>query len=236
MPSPFEDPRKSEMREHFKIALDGAGYEVVDDPVPVPFPEESGLKGAILGDLQSLDGEQIRFAYFLRLDPGKPVPQWLANMARFASDHGDIRVYVVVTEVTSTIERTCRACGAGLLLLTVEHGIDEIVTFGAIDPAKRKTDFEKRVKDIRRRLDTKLDLNLKNLEANFNRVSELTQGMPPNIRDEYIEDVESSGRRWRDWADEISVRLDAVNASQDENELATIDRLIKEGAVLEADE
>ena len=109
----------------------------------------------------------------------------------------------------------------------------EVVKFGDVDSVKRKVEFEKRVKDARRRLDTKLDLNLKYLENNFSKVSELTQGMPADLRDKYIEDVENAERRWRDWADDISVRIDAVLASQDENEMATVERLIKEGAISE---
>ena len=233
MPKPFEDPRKSEMREQFKIALDGAGHEIVDEPVPVPYPAAAGLKGAILGDIQSLDGEQVRYAYFLRLNASKPVPQWLANMARIALEKDLVRVYVVVTEATTIVEKTCRACGAGLICLTVENVAQEVVKFGDVDSVKRKVEFEKRVKDARRRLDTKLDLNLKYLENNFSKVSELTQGMPADLRDKYIEDVENAERRWRDWADDISVRIDAVLASQDENEMATVERLIKEGAISE---
>jgi hypothetical protein len=191
------------------------------------------LKGAIVGDIQSLDGEQVRYAYYLRPDPSKALPQWLINFARAAAEDPTIRIYVVVHEVTTAIEKTCGACGAGLLRLTVDNTVEQILEFGAVDPARRQAEFEAKVKDARRRLETKLSLNLKTVDVNYGRVTELTRGMPAKTRDEYIEGVEEAERRWRDWADELSSRLDGVQASQDENELLSIESLIKEGAMSE---
>jgi hypothetical protein len=236
MPSPFEDPRKTEMRERFQIALDGAGHKILDEPVPVSLPSGSELRGAIVGDVQSLDGDQVRYAFFLRPESGKPLPQWLANIARAALQTHEVCVYIVVTEVSAIMERTCRACGAGLLQLTVENTVERIIEFGDIDPVRRRAEFAQKAKELRRRLETKLNLNIKSFESNFARVSELTQGMPAEKRDQYIRDVEEADRRWRDWGENISARLDEVQASQDEDELRAIERRISEGALSDSEQ
>ncbi len=236
MTHPFEDPRKTEMRGRCEVAIDHASHESVDDVVSIGLPVESGLNGAIRGDLQSLDGEGVRYAYYLRPESNRPLPQWLGNLARATHQMDGVRLYVVVSDVSAVMERSCRAAGAGLLRLTAENIFEHIVDPSEFDPSKLRAEFRNRVSDLRRRLETKLDLNLRSIEQRFARVDELTQGMSSEIRDKYIAECEEADYRWRGWGEDMSTRLDEALEAQDDDELKAIERELVRGAAEDEDE
>ena len=227
MPEPFEDPRKTDMRGRCEVAIDAAGYELVAAPVARQVP---GLNGAIRGDLQSLDGEDVRCAYYLRPEGDKPVPQWIVTLAEAARDLGDLRLFVVVTRVSEVLEKSCRAAGVGLLHLTQEDTFDLVVDPDEIDPAALQEQLRARVEDARRRLELKLNLNKSALEENYSRVNDLTTGMPQKTRDDYIEKVEEAINRWEGWSQRISEMLDEARSTSNEQLLEAAENLIEEGA------
>jgi hypothetical protein len=217
-----------EMRERSVIAIDAAGYEHVASPVA--YKLSADLTGAIKGDLQSLDGEQVRQAYYLRPDGTKPIPQWLGNIARAARELDDLRVFVVVTEVSSVLEKSCRASGMGLLRLTEEDTFELVMDPGEIDAEVVAAAVMEKIRVLRRRMETKLNLKKKALESNYARVDELTTGMDPKVRDQYIEKVEQAAGRWDSWGARISEMLDEAASTGSEGLIEAAQHLIEEGA------
>jgi hypothetical protein len=226
--SPFEEPRKADMRARAVVAIDAAGYELVSTPKAFPIP--AGLRGAIKGDLQSLNGEQVRQAYYLRPEGGKPIPQWLVNLAAAARNIEDLRLFVVVTEVSSVLEKSCRASGVGLLRLTDDDTFELVVDPSESDPVAIASALEVEIKTLRRRMETKLNLNKGTLEQNYSKVNELTAGMPPNTRDQYIETVEQAASRWDEWGIRISELLDEAASTGNLALVQAAQKLIEEGA------
>ena len=154
MPQALEDPRKTDMRERCVMAIDAAGYELVSEPASLRLEDE--LEWAVKGDLQSLDGEEVRHAYYLRPDSAKPAPQWLVTIAAAVRDRTDLEVFIVVNQVSSTLEKSCRASGVGLLRLTDDNTFELIVDPASFDPAAVQAELKERIRDARRRMETKL--------------------------------------------------------------------------------
>jgi hypothetical protein len=231
----FEDPRKSVMRESCLIAIDAAGYELIDEPVPIAPPAGMGLNGNIIGDVQSRDGSGRVAAYYLRPVGDKPLPKWLVNFSRAAQELGSVDVFAVVTETSAIIEQTSRAGGAGLLRITEDNTFDLIVDPAEFGAGAQATALKDRLTTCRRDLDSKLALNLEHIQNNFDRVQQGTIGMSGEKRDEYIQSVEDSDAALRSWAENLSSRLDTIEATQDEDELRSVERWISEGPFPEDD-
>lgn len=224
----FEDPRKTEMRARAEIAIDAAGYELVAEPVT--YALGGGLNGSLKGDLQSLDGNEVRYAYYLRPDPRKAVPQWLVNLARAAGDHGEVRMFLVVTERHGTLERSCRSARVGLLLLTADNTFDMLVDPDENAAEEQAAEISRKAREARRRMETKLQLNTRSIGDNYAKVNEITTGMPTELRDKYIDNVEHSATLWDEWGQRVSTMLDEAAANGDEVILTAAERLIEQGA------
>jgi hypothetical protein len=229
VPIPYEEPRKTELRTHALAAIESAGYEPLPEPVAIPLPG-SDLQGGILGDIQALDGDGRTHAYYVRPEGDKPVPQWLANYAIASHDLPDVRVFVVVEESSAELERSCRGCGAGLLRVDVEtHSIEVLVGPDEFDRSRLDAAFKEAVKTVRRRMETRLQLNQDKISDDFAAVDKITADMDPDERDAYIGKIEQRAMEWRDWSDSISERLDAVYMANDPDELALIERDVGRG-------
>jgi hypothetical protein len=231
-PHPFEDPRKTELRERVSAAIDAAGYELIE-PRPIKLPPELQLKGAIIGDIQSIDGDQVVHAFYVRTEWNRAVPQWLANLSLAAHKMRGVKVYIVVEQVSSTIERTCRASGTGLLRIggTHPYALEQIVNPDEYSAETQTEIHREEVRKLRRLLEGKLTMNLRAVGDNYAKVQELTQGMTPDRRDFYISTVEDTDKRWREWGVRISERLDELSGTPDEEELRATAREIERGAV-----
>jgi hypothetical protein len=188
------------------------------------------LRGAIKGDLQSLDGAEHRYCYYLRPDGKRAIPQWLANFSAAARDLDDLDVFVVVTEVSATLERSCRAAGVGLLRLTDEDTFEMVVSPSEAAALAAVAQVTETAKDARRRMENKLELNLNAISDNFSKVNEITAGMTSQRRDHYIEAVEQASARWTEWGERISTMIDEAAATGDQDLLNAAIRLIEEGA------
>lgn len=225
--SPFEDPRKTSMRERLLVALDAAGYTLVDEPESIDLPAGSDLQGAIIGDVQCVDGTGCKYACYLRPEASKPLPQWLANLAMATAELDGVQLYVVVEEVTEMIEKTTRASGAGLLRLTDADTLEEIVIPAELNEQKLRAELQERAKDLRRRMETKLQLKMKVLEDSYAGVSELTANMTDAKRDSYISAIEKSITQCQGWGDEISTDLDEAAATGTAADLDAIEATIE---------
>jgi hypothetical protein len=230
MSRPYEDPAKSDITGKLRVALDAAGYEVVD-PVPLELPPDSEIGGHILGDLQSIDSDGRRNVYYVRTDGRRAVPQWIARLAKAARRRGDVQIHVVVEETTTVLEQSCRACGAGLLRLHVEaeYDLELAVSPDEFDPTAEETQRLARITTLRRRLVTKLDLNMEAAKRDYINVRSGTYGMPEIKREEYLDSAEAVTERWREWGERCSQRLDELAVAGTEAELDAIEREVEAG-------
>jgi hypothetical protein len=225
----FEDPRKTDLRERVAIALDAAGYEVVVEPEPIQMPGEE-LQGAIVGDIQSVDADGARTVYCLRVSSARPIPQWLANWSRATLEIDGVSLYVVVDEEPSAeLDRSCRAAGAGLLILRSD-GLEAVIKAGEIPAELRDRQCAERVTDLRRKMETRLRLQLDAIQSNYTSAQELTATFPDDVQDDYMSDIESHADRWRRWAEDISQALDSVASTCDEEEFELIEEMLERGA------
>jgi hypothetical protein len=222
---PYEDPRKASMRSKCEIAIDAAGYSL-REVSPIPFAAGSLLKGSLLGDLQATDADNVVHVYYLRPEVNRPLPQWLSNLAVEARKLSGVKMYVIVEALSTVLEKTCRGCGAGLLRLDENGRFEIVVDAGEIEDAAAKEAVRLRVTGLRRKLETKLELNINEIKSSFSTVVRVTAGMAEKKRDEYLRDVEKQLERWRAWGDDLSAQLDEVAALGIAERLDEIGRLI----------
>jgi hypothetical protein len=227
MAEPFEDPRKAELRARCEVAIDAAGYELVGTLVSFPFI--GTLKGAIKGDLQSIDGESIRYVYYLRPAGKKALPQWLISAAESARRYPEIRLFVVSEEVGELLERSCASQGMGLLKVTEDNTFEMLVNPVEFEEEQTAKEFAERVTAARRQMERKLRLKTKALTDDYGTVATLTEGMPARTRDQYIEDVEGAVALWEEWGRQISELLDAAAAFKNSPQLLAAQELIEAG-------
>lgn len=232
----FEDPAKTEMRARTEIAIDAAGFEPVENLKAVPLPEGSAIRGGIKGDLQSLDSEGLRHCYYLRPSGNGVVPQWIASLATAAQELEDCVVYVVVDEPSVEMTASCKAAGAGLVLLTEDSTFEWLVDPSDWTPNIDREAFLAGVREVRRVLESKLDINVSAIDANYARTQQLTMGFTSEKRDGYIADLEAARVMWIEWGDEMSAALDRVAAQEDPAELAVVATRIESGPILEEDD
>src|SRR5262249_2613040 len=152
---------------------------------------------------------------YLRPRAQDALPEWLAKLATAAHSIPGVKVYVVVLEASPTFEKACKIAGAGLLVLTEDREFNVILDFDSTLPEAPDAELKEAITVARRDLEAKRDLNLKELQGRFERVGELTQGMPPDVADPYITGVERVYKLWVEWSDGLSTQLDAVLADRD---------------------
>lgn len=239
MPVPFEEPAKVEMRAGCEVAIDQAGFQLISPPDPIAVPDELStrlaLQGRPKGDLQSADGDGTRTCYYLRPRAEDALPEWLAKLATAAHSLSGVKVYIVVLEASPTFEKACKMAGAGLLVLTEDREFNVILDFDSTLPEALDAELKEAITIARRDLETKRDLNLKELQGRFEKVGELTQGMAPEVADPYITGVERLYKIWVEWSDEQSAQLDAVLADRDFAALGRIKEAIERGPTLDDD-
>jgi len=235
MSHPFEEPAKSDLRGRSEIAIDQAGQQLVTELVSLELPSDLQLQGRLKGDLQSLDGEGYRYCYFLRPKPGDALPKWLANLA-VASRHMQlVKVYVVVEEASASFERSCKAAGAGLLRVTEDNEFEHVLDFDSILPEALDAELAQSLDQLRREMETKLELHTAALKDRFQKIGELTSGMSEKLAEEYSKSTERQYRAWTDWSEKISRDLDAALAGRDREAVEHIRRELDAGPVLEDD-
>jgi hypothetical protein len=222
---PFEDPRKTDMRGRCEIAIDAAGHELATSLSTYPLPE--GLTGVIKGDLQSVDGEDVRHIYYLRPIANKAVPQWLVTTAAAARGRDDVRVLLVVEDIGAVLESSCENRGVGLLRLTEDNAFEMVVDPDDFEPEAIEEEMTTRIREARRRMEQKLDLKKSGLEKDYGRVDEITSGMPGKTREVYIESVEQALTRWDEWGVEISQKLDEAGSTLDLAIVEEAERMIE---------
>jgi hypothetical protein len=235
-PQPFEEPAKARMRARCEVAIDQAGHELVASPVKVRVAAASGLQGAVLGDLQSLDGEQQRYCYYLRPQTDKVLPKWLANLARQSHDMADIKLYVVAEDPSPEFQRSCRSAGAGVLALNEENTFAHVVRYDDLAPEDPDAAFVAALDALRRRMEDKLELGRASTQTRLEKAREATAGMPDEVADGYTHRIEQQYSAWTRWGDDMSQRLDAVYATRDVDALTLLTRDVGAGPVLDDDE
>lgn len=230
MAAPFEDPAKGEMRAEARAALDQAGHEECDPPKEYALGDHiEGLKGVLSGDIQTLDSNGTRHLFFLRTRSKGPLPQWLSNYLRAANSISGVEGHVVVRSSDAAMVAACQAVGAGLILLRDGPTLDVLQDARDLDPNAVRDAFLERSREARRRLDNKVQMNLRSVESQFAQMDQLTAGMPHRDRARWKAAVEAKADTWHRWNDEVTARLDRVDVSLDSDELEAIERDILEG-------
>jgi len=219
----LEDPRKTELREQLSAALDGAGFDIDESRAPVPYPPAAGLKGpGIKADVSCADSKGMRHLYFVRLDPSKPLPGWLTNNVTASYEMANVAIHVAVADEPTQIRASCSAVGVGLVRFRDDNTIETLLEYSPPSDAAAKKQLLADVKDARRRLENKVELNLGRLQTRFDEIASVTAGMPPAMKDKYRSAIEEESLGWQDWLADMSERLDALSASEDAAELATL--------------
>jgi hypothetical protein len=231
MRAPFEDPRKADLRKRAMVALEASGHQIIDDPAPILLPPEIGLKGAIAGDIRTSDSDGVVYAHYVRTEASRPLPQWLANLATASHQLPNIRVFVIVQESTLVVEQSCRACGAGLLVVVddSDYRLDMRVDPAEFSPEATRDKIHNQISAVRRRLETRLDLEMAAAKSRYTETTAAVIGMPADTAEIYLARAEGRATEVRAWADDLSVRLDAVTTSGDSSQLDSIARLVDRG-------
>ncbi len=235
MITPFEEPAKTEIVSRCKIAIDLAGHDLVDTPAKVQLPETSELRGVLKGDLQSLDGEGVRYCYYVRPNEVSSLPTWLANLAGVCHEILDTKFYIVVPETNPSFERSCKAAGAGLLLLSDDNEFQHVLNFDTTLPEAAGERFAEEIKELRADFFSKLSLHQGKLQSRFESIGGLTAGMSDERASSYSEGVERLHRQWNRWGEEIAKELDRVLGEKDIARLSDLREAIDSGPLLDED-
>jgi len=229
MSGEFEDPRKTDLRQRCADAVDAAGYTVDAERTPIPYPTDSNFEGSIKADVSSTGTNGNRVLYFVRVDGGKPLPGWLSNIVVATFSMQDVEVYAVTESVGDRLRKTCTTVGCGLLCLNSSNDLELEVEYKEPDRGSAVKAFEKRLREVRRQLDTKVNANLQALQEQYSERKQLTEGMKESKRSKYLDTIESTMVRWREWGDELSSELDALAGDLDDDALADIKERIQNG-------
>jgi hypothetical protein len=229
MSAPYEDPAKTRMRVAAEVAIDQAGFTLVEEPIRIPLPSDSKIQGSLLGDLQSLDADDVRTFYYLRPVIDTAVPKWIGNLARasHASEAG--HVYVVVNDYVDSLVDSCREAGAGLLRLT-EDGVFEIVLdYTETSPRTLGEALEAKITELRRGLELKVEMIRVDIEARHGQSAAIIAGMEGDVADRYKNQFDAEYRNLDDWGSEMSKRLDALASRSTTGEVAEVESLLSAG-------
>jgi len=147
----------------------------------------------------------------------------------------DTKFYIVVPETNTRFEQSCRAAGAGLLLLSEDNEFEHVLSFDDIVPAVKDEAFAKEIKELRGDLMSKLELKLGELRNRFERIGELTADMNEEVASRYRRRVERRHRQWSEWGDDIGIELDRVLGERDVASLGDLRKVIELGPLLDGD-
>jgi len=225
----YEDPAKTNLRQATEVAIDQAGLQLVGTKVKVTLEKVPDLRGNLVGDIQSLNAQEERTFYFVRPGNADTLPKWLTNYARASHVVREGSLYVVVREYTQKFEAACRAAGAGLLRLTDDEELEEVVSYDSLVPAGSPAAVSEELSQLRRRMEGTTALRQSEHESRYARVSDLVAGMDGTSGDKYIEKMERSLRAVHDWSYEVSTMLDEAELEPTEGRLSQIRELVKAG-------
>jgi hypothetical protein len=229
MASLFEDPRKTAMREPCKAAIDRAGHHIRDEPQAILAPDDAEVEGAIQGDLQSVDAQEIVHCYYLRPEAPTSVPHWLAGIARAAQLRGDAMVHFVVEISNDEIEESCRRLGIGLLVLQEDFSFDQRAAFSFTPDAHEDDEHRKAIAEVRQELVSTLDLRRSSIESEYSEVRRIISSFPVGEQEQFEEDLASKRKRLDQWEIEMSQELDVLNEAFDKQQLEELRLRIARG-------
>jgi hypothetical protein len=229
MSAPYEDPAKTRMRIAAEVAIDQAGFAIVEEPIRIPLPSDSKILGSLLGDLQSLDADAVRTFYYLRPGSDTAVPKWIGNLARasHASEAG--RVYVVVNHFVDSLVDSCREVGAGLLRLTEDSVFEIILDYTETSPRTLEEALEAKLTELRRELERKVEIVRVDIEARHGQSAGIIAGMEGDVADRYMNRFDAEYRNLDDWGSEMSTRLDELGSRSTMTEVAEVESLLTFG-------
>lgn len=232
MTAPFEDPSKTRLVGRTRVAIEKLGQILTEPPEPIDLP---GLAARLKGDAQSKDSSDRKRAYFCVPYAATVLPGWIVTYARSARQLEDVGVYVVLDgeEYDPAIEETCKAAGAGLLVVTQDDDFDLKLDFFGILPTELEAAFVEAVSQARRSLDARLDAERAAISQRREVVVELTAQMDDAKAERYRATLESDSQTVSEWADGLAEQLDKVTATMDAKALQAVSDAISAGPALE---
>lgn len=217
------------MRVAAEIAIDQAGFTLVDVPVRIKLPSDSRILGSLVGDLQSIDVDRVRTFYYLRPGSDRAVPKWIGNLARasHAADAG--HVYVVVNQFSQELVDSCTEVGAGLLRLTEDGVFEILVDYTMTSPRTLEESLDARITALRREMEHRVELVRIDIEARYAQSAAIIAGMEGDAAESYVNKFDSEYRTIDDWGLEMSRRLDGLGSRSSTTEVGEVESLIKTG-------
>ena len=222
MTAELEDPRKTELRSRCEVAVEAAGFTVLQQRPLTPWPPDAGLKGALLGDVVGEDGRQHRDHYFVRVDGERALPEWLVSATEASFAMSGVRIIVVAENPGESLSAACAATGTGLARITELNHLELICEYGEPQQDAQATRFRKRARDVRRKMEAKAQLNTRKLEESYQETDAVTKQMAGHRRSAYLEPIENAIVVWRTWNEEMADRISEALASED---AAALDRI-----------
>lgn len=229
MSAAYEDPAKTRLRIAAAIAIDQAGFTLIDEPVRIALPSDSKILGSLVGDLQSLDADGVRTFYYLRPGTDIAVPKWIGNFARASHAANAGRVYVVVNDYVDEMVESCKEVGAGLLRLTEDGVFEIVVDYAETTPRTLEEALTTRITELRRQMERRVDLVRTDIEARHGQSAGIIAGMEGDAADRYMNQFDSEYRNIDDWGYEMSRRLDVLGGRSSTADIGEVEVLINAG-------
>jgi hypothetical protein len=227
--SVYEEPAKKDLRELCSVAIDAAGFDLIDPPEPIDLPAGSDIRGKLQGDLQSVDSNGIRTVYYVRPRSGSTLPTWLGKLAMASHDIDNVEFYTVVKDFSPSFQSSCEDFGSGLLRVGEDGELERLLDYAETEPASIGAAIATRVRKLRRQMESRLELERPILEENYRSVVMITASMPTEKVDEYRAVVEAKYTALDNWGDTISTRLDSALTGATELDLQALEQDIMDG-------
>lgn len=217
------------MRALAEVAIDQAGFSLVDELQQIEIPADLKLVGSISGDLQSLDAEGQRTFYYLRPVKDKAVPKWLGNLARASHSLKAGPFYIVVRDYHDSFAASCRENGAGLLRLTAASSFEVVVDYSETSPKAVEAAVEERITELRRQMERRVEMARTDIESRYAQSAGIIATMEFDAAERYKNRFESEFRSLDDWGMSMSQRLDGLGGSSSAADIDKVAELISAG-------
>ncbi|MCM6764338.1 hypothetical protein NB037_18130 [Rathayibacter sp. ZW T2_19] len=211
------------------MAVDQAGFTLVDVLERIPLPPDSQIVGSLLGDLQSVDATGTRTFYYLRPGEDTVLPKWIANLARASHALAAGHVYVVVSSYADELVRSCTDAGAGLLRLSEDGVFEMVVDYTETAPKSLEDATSDRITAIRRSMERRLEMIKVDIDARVSASASILSGMENDAAEQYLNKFEAEYRAMDSWGTDMSKRLDGLGGRSTPAEIAEVADLVDEG-------
>lgn len=221
---PFETTEKRRLRLAARDRLEGAGFEVADEPKQLALPSNSNLSGHLVGDIQATDPDQTLHVFSVITNGKKPVPGWLRNWSFAALELENVKFYAITPSPSKQFRDSCESCGAGLIDIGDGSQFVHILepSREAVERIKEAT--ENAIRGLRRELETKREDLRTVLQVRRDQIGATTTGLSGDQVSFYFSEINIEAEKLDSWSEEVSVSIDEFSSRPDS---ATERRILK---------